>query len=210
MIKNPNSVRAWGGVVITNYLGASNGWLPDRSAALHRFDVASDNLERLDPNGYFAVQAKVCQAFDRKDWPAVLRVSEVLVERHPNPVAFAVYAHALALNGRPRKRSHLLELALRLSPRDALRAEWQYRLAFVHFMLNQYEQAHDWGQTAQISNPNLPWPPIHAAALVRLGKRRKLRSCWTTFCCVTRSTKSATSANDWAVLTHVWLKAATA
>ena len=38
-------------------------------------------------------------------------------------------------------------------------------------MLNQYEQARDWSQTAQISNPNLPWPPIHAAALVRLGNK---------------------------------------
>jgi DNA-binding winged helix-turn-helix (wHTH) protein/TolB-like protein len=171
VIKNPNSIRAWGGVVITNYLSASNGWLPDRSAALRRVDVASDNLERLDPNGYFAYQAKVCQAFVRKDWPAMLRVSEVLAERHPNPVAFAGYAQALALNGRPAEAVAPLELALRLSPRDALRAEWQYRLAFAHFMLNQYEQARDWGQMAQISNPNLPWPPIYAAALVRLGSK---------------------------------------
>jgi DNA-binding winged helix-turn-helix (wHTH) protein/TolB-like protein len=171
VIKNPNSIRAWGGVVITNYLSASNGWLPDRSAALRRVDVASDNLERLDPNGYFAYQAKVCQAFVRKDWPAMLRVSEELAERHPNPVAFAAYAQALAQNGRPAEAVAPLELALRLSPRDALRAEWQYRLAFAHFMLNQYEQARDWGQMAQISNPNLPWPPIYAAALVRLGSK---------------------------------------
>ena len=43
--------------------------------------------------------------------------------------------------------------------------------SLAHFMLNQYEQARDWGQTAQITNPNLPWPPIHAAALVRLGNK---------------------------------------
>ena len=171
LIKNPDSVRAWGGVAITSYIGALNGWLSDRNAALRRFDVASDNLERLDPNGYFSYQAKGCQAMLRGDWPAVLRVSEVLVERHPNPVSFAVSGLALALNGRPAEAVAPLERALRLSPRDALRAEWQYRLAFAHFMLNQYEQARDWGQTAQISNPNLPWPPIHAAALVRLGSK---------------------------------------
>lgn len=169
VIKNPNSTRAWGGVMITNYLSVSNGWLPDRGAALRRVDVASDNLQRLDPNGYFAYQAKVCQAFVRKDLPAMLRVSEVLAERHPNPVAFAGYAQALALNGRPAEAVAPLELALRLSPRDALRGEWQYRLAFAHFMLRQYEQARDWGLTAQITNPDLPWPPIHAAALMRLG-----------------------------------------
>ena len=76
--KNPNSMRAWGGVSITNYIGVSNGWLPDRDAALRRLDVASDNLERLDPNGYFAYQAKICQALARNDLPAALRVSEVL------------------------------------------------------------------------------------------------------------------------------------
>jgi DNA-binding winged helix-turn-helix (wHTH) protein/TolB-like protein len=169
--KNPNSIRAWGGVAITNYIGILNGWLPDRSAALHRLDVASGNLERLDPNGYFAYQAKGCQAAARGDWPAVLRVSEVLVERHPNPVSFAINGLALALNGSPAEAIAPLERALRLSPRDALRAEWQYRLAFAHFMLTQYDQARDWAQMAQISNPNLPWPPIHAAALVRLGSK---------------------------------------
>ena len=171
VIKNPDSIRAWGGVMITNYLAASNDWVPDRSAALHRFDVGSDNLQRLDPNGYFAYQAKVCQAFVRKDWPTMLRVSEELAQRHPNPVAFAGYAQALALNGRPADAVAPLELALRLSPRDALRAEWQYRLAFAHFMLNQYEQARYWGQSAQVTNPELSWPPIYAAALVRLGAK---------------------------------------
>ncbi|MBA3254523.1 MAG: winged helix-turn-helix domain-containing protein [Burkholderiaceae bacterium] len=171
IVKNPNSIRAWGGVSIANYLGVSYGWLPDRSAAMRRLDLASDNLERLDPNGYFAYQAKICQALLRKDWPAALRVSEVLAARHHNPVSYAVYGHTLALNGRPAEAVAPLELALRLSPRDALRAEWQYRLALAHFMLNQYEQARDWSQTAQISNPNLAWPPIHAAALVRLGNK---------------------------------------
>lgn len=171
--KNPNSIRAWGGVSITNYLGVSYGWVPDRSAALHRFDVASANLERLDPNGYFSYQAKACKAAARSDWPAVLRISEVLAERHPNPVSFAMNGFALALNGRPAEAVAPLELAMRLSPRDALLAEWQYRLAFVHFMLNQHEQARAWSQTAQITNPHLPWPPIHAAALVRLGNKAK-------------------------------------
>ncbi|MGZ9074393.1 MAG: winged helix-turn-helix domain-containing protein, partial [Burkholderiaceae bacterium] len=149
--KNPNSVRAWGGVSITNYVGVLNGWLPDQSDALRRFDVASANLERLDPNGYFSYQAKACQAAARSDWPAVLRISEVLAERHPNPVSFAMNGLALALNGRPADAVAPLEMAIRLSPRDALLAEWQYRLAFVHFMLNRYDQARDWGQKAQIT-----------------------------------------------------------
>ncbi|MGH6608638.1 MAG: hypothetical protein ACRECQ_00120, partial [Burkholderiaceae bacterium] len=74
IVKNPNSVRAWGGVSITNCVGILNGWLPDRDAASRRADIASDNLERLDPNGYFAYQAKIGQALIRNDMPAALRV----------------------------------------------------------------------------------------------------------------------------------------
>ena len=104
IVKNPNSIRAWGGVSITNFIGVSNGWLPDRDAALHRSDIASDNLERLDPNGYFAYQAKICQALIRKDLPAALRVSEVLAARHQNPVSFRrLRSHAGA--ERPARRS---------------------------------------------------------------------------------------------------------
>ncbi len=171
VIKNPNSIRAWGGVSITNYIGVLNGWLPDRSAALHRFDVGQRQPRASRSERVLFVSGQSLSGHGPKDWPAVLRISEVLAERHPNPVSFAMNGFALALNGRPAEAVAPLELALRLSPRDALLAEWQYRLAFVHFMLNQHEQARDWGQTAQITNPHLPWPPIHAAALVRLGNK---------------------------------------
>ena len=42
-------------------------------------------------------------------------------------------------------------------------------------MLKQYEQARDWGHAAQINNPDLLWPPIHAAALVRLGSNTEAK-----------------------------------
>ena len=64
-----------------------------------------------------------------------------------------------------------LERALRLGPRDPYRAEWQYRLALAHFGAGRYELARDWSQTAANTTPTLRWPPIHAAALLRLGLR---------------------------------------
>lgn len=62
------------------------------------------------------------------------------------------------------------ERALRLSPRDTFRAEWQYRLSMAHFAAGRYELARDWAQTAATTNPGLRWPPIHAAALWQLGQ----------------------------------------
>ena len=56
-------------------------------------------------------------------------------------------------------------------PRDPFRAEWQYRLALAHFGAGRYELARDWSQTAANTTPTLVWPPIHAAALLRLGRR---------------------------------------
>jgi len=60
---------------------------------------------------------------------------------------------------------------LRLGPRDPFRAEWQYRLALAHFGAGRYELARDWSQTAANTNASLLWPPLHAAALLRLGQR---------------------------------------
>ena len=52
--KNPNSTRAWGGLVFMNLNGVVNGWLPDRAAAIRRIDEAAVQLDRLDPDGFFA------------------------------------------------------------------------------------------------------------------------------------------------------------
>ena len=65
--------------------------------------------------------------------------------------------------------------ALRLSPRDPIRAEWQYRLAMAHFTAATYDLACDWSQTAADTNPNLLWPPIHAAAMQCLGQTAAAR-----------------------------------
>ena len=169
--KNPNSTRAWGGLAFMNLQGFANGWLPDRAAAIRRMEEAAAQMDRLDPDGFLAHQARVIQAVVRQDFPAMLRICEAWVKHHQHPVALGGYGMALVVNGRPAEGIPQFERALRLSPRDTFRSEWQYRLALAHFMLARYEQARDWGQTAQASNPGLPWPPVHAAAMARLGQQ---------------------------------------
>jgi tetratricopeptide (TPR) repeat protein len=75
------------------------------------------------------------------------------------------------LNGRFDEAVPVIERALRLGPRDPFRAEWQYRLALAHFGGGRYELARDWSQSAANTNARLVWPPIHAAALLQLGRR---------------------------------------
>jgi TolB-like protein len=167
--KDPNSVRAWGGLAFMNLQGATNGWLTDRAAAFGRIDQARSRLERLDPEGHYTYQARVIDAYLKKDFQAMLRLSREWSDRHRIPVAFGALGIALVLNGRLDEGVAPLELALRLSPRDSFRAEWQYRLSLTHFFAGRYEQARHWGEVAQVSNPALNWPPIHAAAMLQLG-----------------------------------------
>ena len=165
---DPDS-RAWGGIAVMSNLGAVNGWLPDSRAALRRLEEASANLDRINPDGFSAMQARTMVASHGKDAASWLRRSEAWAERYRQPVALGSHGFALALNGRPEEALAPLELALRLSPRDVFRAEWQYRLALAHFLAGDYQQARRWGHAAQVANPALPWPPVHAAASVQLG-----------------------------------------
>ena len=90
-------------------------------------------------------------------------------------MAFGAHGMATLLNGQADDAVVALEMALRLSPRDTIRAEWQYRLAMAHFIAGRYELACDWGQTAADTNPNLPWPAVHAAAMQQLGQEAAAR-----------------------------------
>jgi TolB-like protein len=164
------NVRAWNGVCVMNWHRVANGWAPDRAAALRRIDEAAAQLDRLDRDGWSNWQAKCIRAFLHQDWAALLRLTTAWVAQERHPMAFGAHGMALLVNGQPDEAATALEMALRLSPRDSIRAEWQYRLAMAHFVAGRYELACDWGQTAALTNPNLTWPPIHAAAMQRLGQ----------------------------------------
>ena len=158
-----------------NLHGALNNWLPDRVAALRRIDEAAAQLERLDAEGNYTYQVRTIQSFLRQDWAALIRVTTTWIARSAPPAAFAARGYALLLNGRADDAMADLHHALRLSPRDPIRAEWQYRLAMAHFTAAAYDLACDWSQTAADSNPNLLWPPIHAAAMQCLGQTAAAR-----------------------------------
>lgn len=168
---DPNSVRAWAGIHWTGSNLLFNSWVEDRQALMRRNDEALANLERLDREGTWTYNAKMFQLFLKRDFPAALRLNLVWTERYQLPTAFASLGGAFNFNGRFDEAVPALERALRLGPRDPFRGETQYRLALAHFGAGRYPLALEWSQTAAATNSALPWPPIHAAALHRLGKR---------------------------------------
>ena len=167
---NPDSARAWGGIHFTTTAVLSNGWTDDRPAAIRRAEEAAANLERLDRDGNYAYSSKTFLLFLKRDFPAMLRNTTEWSGRYRLPLALGAHGAALLFNGRFDEAVQVLERTLRLGPRDPFRAEWQYRLALAHFGAGRYELARDWSQTAANTTPTLLWPPIHAAALLRLGQ----------------------------------------
>lgn len=167
---DPDSARAWAGIHFTGSNLLFNGWADDRQAVIRRSEEAAANLERLDRDGSYTYSAKTFQFFLKRDFPAALRLTTAWTERYQLPLAFAAHGGALNFNGRFDEAVLALERALRLGPRDPFRSEMQYRLALAHFGAGRYTLAGEWSQTAATTNSALPWPPIHAAALHRLGK----------------------------------------
>jgi adenylate cyclase len=169
--RDPNSARAWAGIQYTTINQLLNGWAEDRAATARRHDDAVVHLERVDPEGTYAYSGKTAKLFLQRDFPALLRVTAEWVDRYRLPTAYGGHGVALIFNGRFDDAVPVLERALRMGPRDPFRAEWKYRLALAHFGAGRYELAREWSQSAADTNARLIWPPIHAAALLRLGQR---------------------------------------
>ena len=169
---DPDSARAWAGIQFTTAQIVFNGWTDDRPSAMRRAEEAVANLARLDRDGSYSYSGRTFLLAQKdRDFPAMLRLTTEWTERYRLPLAFGAHGAALMFNGRFDEAVPVLERALRLGPRDPYRAEWQYRLALAHFGAGRYELARDWSQTAATTTPTLTWPPIHAAALLRLGQR---------------------------------------
>lgn len=168
---DPDSLRGWNGVAYLNLHAALNGWQPDRALAFKRIEHAAGQLERISRDAYQTYNAKTIILFWKNDVEGMLRLTRAWTEHHSNyPQAHGAFGAALMFNGRFDDAVRAFERALRLSPRDAFRAEWQYRLSMAHFSAGRYELARDWAQTAATTNPGLRWPPVHVAALWQLGQ----------------------------------------
>jgi TolB-like protein len=176
---DPDSARGWGMIAIGNVQAVNNNWIEGataRSAARLRAEQASAALDRIAPDGFFAMQARVIEAYNRNDFPTMLQRAHQWAQRHPHPVALGALGAALIHTDQPEAAVAALERALRLSPLDPFRAEWMHRLAWSHYIVGDLDRALEWARKARATNPLLPWPPVEAAALLHLGRHAEARS----------------------------------
>jgi tetratricopeptide (TPR) repeat protein len=161
-----------------------NGWAADAdaTATTRRIETIVARMDQLAPDGHMAHQARMILAHERRDWAAFLALARNAAAQHLRPGPHAGYGWALILHGRPDEAVEPLETAVRLSPRDALRAEWQYRLAWAHFMAGRDDLTCEWAETAALANPELAWPPLLAAALARQGQWQPAREALAAYC----------------------------
>ena len=181
---DPDCVRAWGMLAFVLVHQRLNGWAADADAAAttRRIEAIVARMDQLAPDGPMAHQARMILAHERRDWVAFLALARNAAAQHLRPGPHAGYGWALVLHGRPDEALVPLETAVRLSPRDAMRAEWQYRLAWAHFMAGRDDLACEWAETAALSNPELAWPPLLAAALARQGQWQPAREAKAAHC----------------------------
>jgi TolB-like protein len=162
--------RAWAGLAFMRAVAYAQGWAGTLPQVLAQVDEAVAQLDRLDRDGHYTDQSKFIALYLRGQQQAMRVQAEAWCERHPRPTAFGSLGAVQLMHGEFDAAVESLQRALRLSPRDPIRADWQHRLAMAHLAAGRLELAHDWSQRAEGSSPGLAWPPIRVAALALQGR----------------------------------------
>jgi DNA-binding winged helix-turn-helix (wHTH) protein/TolB-like protein len=171
VVQDPQSVRGWGGIAVVNGLGAYSHWVSDRPAAIARLLQASERLENLDAEGFYAHLARSLRAHVAGDWESVLAANTVGTERFPSH-APSHFSRALAFTALGRFEECLgpANTALRIGPRDAMAGAYHLQAGMCHFMLGRFREAAVSARLGQQASPRLDIPPLLlAAALARDG-----------------------------------------
>ncbi len=176
--QDADCARAWAGIAFMRSIAWANGWAGELPGVRAQVDQAAAQLDRLDRDGHYTYQAKFIALFLRRQAQALLAQAGDWCARHPRPTAHGALGAALLMHGRFDAAAAALQQALRLSPRDPMLPDWQYRLAMAHFGAGRLEPARDLSLVAESTSPGLAWPPIHAAVLALAGQQQAAQRAW--------------------------------
>jgi TolB-like protein/DNA-binding winged helix-turn-helix (wHTH) protein len=170
--RDPDSLRGWGGVALTNGTAVNSGWAADPPAARKRQHEAIREMERIDRDDMLTHMARVGHYYLRRDFEGLLTLTQHLIERFPShPHAHHQQAMAYMLLGRFDDCLEPGRQAIRLGPRDVWLPYTRSVLAFCHFFAGRYAKAAREANLAVEANTALAGPQlILAAALARDGR----------------------------------------
>ena len=167
----PTYARAHAHFAWTTIWRAFQGW-DDMGGALETASASASRAIQLDANepwAYLAVQFVAIAKGEKEQMVAAARKA---IELSPS---FA-YAHSLlgaglALVGQGTEALHAVAVAMRLSPRDIWREEFDLHAAFARFQVGDYAEAVKLGRQASAPRPEHLTPrALTAASLFLLGE----------------------------------------
>jgi len=177
LVRDPRSLRAWGGVQAVHGIMGLLNWMP-REQALQRVQEAAHHLQAIDEDDFYTHNAKMFLASLREDWDAMLHTASAAADRFPShPAPHTMRAGALAALGRYDECLKAARRAVQIGPRDyAVGASYMY-MGICHFMEGRYAEAAAAARAGQEANPLLPSPPVLlTASLVQAGALQEARA----------------------------------
>jgi adenylate cyclase len=150
------SATAWAGLSLTHSGDLLGRWGDAPLKQLQSAEAAATRALACDPKNANAHHAKAAVLFVQTKLEAALEEYKTVADLHPGwPNAYGRMGILNALLGRPERTLHLVEKAIRLSPRDGAIGEWYLYIGIAEFMMDHLEEAIPWLRRAIAANPEL-------------------------------------------------------
>ncbi len=161
---DPSYARAYGHSAWISVWRAIQGW-EDMGAALKTASATSSRAIQLDVNEPWAYIARVFIGFASLDNDLALGSARKALDISPNfAYARALLGIAHAFNGQGDKGISEIDQAIRLSPRDIWREQFDLYYAFANFQLANFAEAEKWATSASLPCPGHMYPLLLKAA----------------------------------------------
>jgi TolB-like protein/DNA-binding winged helix-turn-helix (wHTH) protein len=177
LARDPNSLRALGGVSLTNSMNVSFAYTTDKEGSMLRSRQALERLEAIDPTGHLTLVSRASYRLSSSDWAGQFAVSEELIRHFPNdPTSYHHRCSSLMRLGRFDEAIPACDRAIRISPQESRTPIWHGLAGMNEFMRGNYAAAAERARIPTTANPKLYfYPLLLAAALAHDGRRDEAR-----------------------------------
>ena len=166
------NANAWAGLSAAHSNVLLGRWSDVPIEQIHKAEEAAARALACDPSSAVAHLAQAAVLLAQGKLEAAFAEYAVVIEldRHW-PIAYARMGMINALLGRPEETFHLVERAVRLSPRDAGVGEWYAYIGIARFMLDQLDEAILWLRRSIEAAPGIGINRYNLAAVLALAGR---------------------------------------
>jgi adenylate cyclase len=137
----------------------------DEAVDLPHAEALATSALAVEPNNAFAHFVMAELAFARRQFNNTLSELDVAIENDRNiSVAYGLRGATKTFSGRAEEAIPEIDTALRLSPRDPLRSQWEFFACHAHSHLAQWDQVIEWCGQSIATNAGFWIPYVDLAA----------------------------------------------